>query len=231
MNKRTTFLLLIVIVSLSALIILLNFRDNNIKTKQVETQILTVDSIKNQINQEINTLENESLSINFEIDEAIDEMNQKIEEIGSIQNKTEWFIAYKSIIDEYSYIIEPPETIYDYFSEEELDLFFRVVQAEVGDEYSFEQKVNVAVVIFNRLHDERFPNTLSEILTPDQFQPISDGRYKYIDVSLNTILACEYAFQIGNDKEECLFFDSNNKLNYEFVFNDGIHNFYKCRED
>ena len=103
-------------------------------------------------------------TINFEIDKAIEEMNQKMMEIEFITDKKEWFIAYKNIVDEYSYIIDPPETIYDCFTEEELDLLFHVVQAEIGDEYSFAPKVNVASVIFNRLEHERFPNTLSEIL-------------------------------------------------------------------
>lgn len=98
-------------------------------------------------------------------------------EIESIEDKKEWFIAYKSIIEEYSYIIDPPETIYEYFTEEELDLLFHVVQAEIGDEcYSFEQKANVASVVFNRLYHEKFPDALSEILVYDQFSPISNGR-------------------------------------------------------
>lgn len=151
-------------------------------------------------------------------------------EIESITDKKEWFVAYKNIVDEYSYIIDPPETIYDCFTEEELDLLFHVVQAEIGDEYSFAQKVNVSSVIFNRLEHERFPNTLSEILVYDQFSPISDGRYKEVEVSEDTILACEYAFQIEDTTGGCLFFDSNNTLNYQFVFNDSAHNFYKYKE-
>ncbi len=168
----------------------------------------------------------------FEIDTAIEEMNQKMAEIESIEDKKEWFIAYKSIIEEYSYIIDPPETIYEYFTEEELDLLFHVVQAEIGDEcYSFEQKANVASVVFNRLYHEKFPDALSEILVYDQFSPISNGRYKEVEVAEDTILACEYAFEIEDTTDGCLFFDSNNALNYQFVFDDGAHNFYKYRED
>lgn len=174
---------------------------------------------------------NKTVAINFEIDEAIENMNQEMIEIESIENKKEWFIAYKNIIDKYSGIINPPEIIYDYFSEEELALLFRVVQAEIGDSEEFIQKVNVASVIFNRLYHERFPNTLSEILVYDQFSTISNGRYRDIDVTEDTILACEYAFQIEDTTNGSLFFDSNNSLNYQFVFNDSAHNFYKFRED
>ena len=227
MNIKTKILLSVVIVSLSALVVPLEGHSENSKTESVavqETAIFTGISAENFVIEQ-------PVSINFEIDNAIEEMNYEMTEIETITDKKEWFIAYKSIIEEYSYIIDQPETIYDYFTEEELDLLFRVVQAEVGDEYSFESKVNVANVIFNRFYHERFPNTLSDILVHDQFSPIADGRYKEVEVTEDTILACEYAFTMDDTTDGCLFFDSNNTLNYQFVFNDSTHNFYKYREE
>lgn len=228
MNKVIRILLSIVIVSLSALVVPLKGHSENIKTESVAVQA----AVKSTEMSLENFVIEQPVSINFEIDTAIEEMNQKMAEIESIENKKEWFIAYKSIIEEYSYIIDPPETIYEYFTEEELDLLFHVVQAEIGDEcYSFEQKANVASVVFNRLYHEKFPDALSEILVYDQFSPISNGRYKEVEVSEDTILACEYAFEIEDTTDGCLFFDSNNTLNYQFVFDDGAHNFYKYREE
>lgn len=228
MNKVIRILLSIVIVSLSALVVPLKGHNENIKTESVAVQA----AVKSTEMSLENFVIEQPVSINFEIDTAIEEMNQKMAEIESIEDKKEWFIAYKSIIEEYSYIIDPPETIYEYFTEEELDLLFHVVQAEIGDEcYSFEQKANVASVVFNRLYHEKFPDALSEILVYDQFSPISNGRYKEVEVSEDTILACEYAFEIEDTTDGCLFFDSNNALNYQFVFDDGAHNFYKYRED
>ena len=228
MNKVIRILLSIVIVSLSALVVPLKGHSENIKTESVAVQA----AVKSTEMSLENFVIEQPASINFEIDTAIEEMNQKMAEIESIEDKKEWFIAYKSIIEEYSYIIDPPETIYGYFTEEELDLLFHVVQAEIGDEcYSFEQKANVASVVFNRLYHEKFPDALSEILVYDQFSPISNGRYKEVEVSEDTILACEYAFEIEDTTDGCLFFDSNNALNYQFVFDDGAHNFYKYRED
>ena len=227
MNIKIKILLSVMIVSLSVLVVPLKGHSENIKTESVavqETAIFTGISAGNFVIEQ-------PVSINFEIDNAIEEMNYEMTEIETITDKKEWFIAYKNIIDEYSYILDPPETIYDYFTEEELDLLFHVVQAEIGDEYSFEQKCNVASVIFNRLEHERFPNTLSEILVYDQFSPIADGRYKKVEVSENTILACEYTFMIEDTTNGCLFFDSNNTLNYQLVFNDSAHNFYKYREE
>ena len=227
MNIKIKILLSVMIVSLSALVGPLEGHSKNSKTESVavqETAIFTGISAENFIIEQ-------PVSINFEIDNAIEEMNYEMTEIETITDKKEWFIAYKSIIEEYSYIIDPPETIYDYFTEEELDLLFHVVQAEVGNEYSFESKVNVANVIFNRFYHERFPDTLSDVLVRDQFSPIADGRYKEVEITEDTILACEYAFMMEDTTDGCLFFDSNNTLNYQFVFNDGAHNFYKYREE
>lgn len=227
MNKVIRILLSIVIVSLSALVVPLEGHSENIKTEPVAVQA----AVKSTEMSLENFVIEQPVSINFEIDTAIEEMNQKMAEIEDITDKREWFLAYKKIIEKYSYIIDPPETIYDYFSKEELDLLFHVVQAEVGDEYSFESKINVANVIFNRFYHERFPDTLLDILVCDQFSPIADGRYREVEVTKDTILACEYAFMMEDTTDGCLFFDSNNTLNYQFVFNDGTHNFYKYREE
>lgn len=165
--------------------------------------------------------------INKEIEIVVEEMNHKLDEINNIQDTREWFVSYKDLIDFYSYVLDPPETIYDYYTDDELDLLFKVVQAEVGDEYSFEQKVNIASIVFNRIEHEGFPDNMFNVLSEDQFQVIGDGRYEEVEVSIETILACEYCFMFGDTTNGCLFFDSNGKLNYEFVYFDGAHNFYK----
>ena len=223
MNKIIKILLSVMIVSLSALVVPLKGHSENHKSKS--TAILTVETVEKTIDEIVST------SINYEIATAIREMNYKISKINIIDDRKEWFIAYKKIIEEYSYIIDPPETIYEYFGSKELDLLFHVVQAEIGDRYSFEQKVNVANVIFNRLDHERFPDTLLDILTPDQFSTISSGSYEKVEVSDVTILACEYAFLFEDTTDGCLFFDSNGVLKYEYVYNDGAHNFYRLKDD
>lgn len=225
MNIKIKILLSVMIVSLSALVVPLEGHSENSKTDPMAVQV----AARNIKYVAENSIEEQSASINFEIDNAIEEMNCEIAEIESITDKKEWFLSYKDIVAKYSYIIDPPETIYDYFTEEELDFLFHVVQAEVGDEYSFDHKCNVSNVIFNRLEHKKFPDTLSEILTPDQFQPIANGRYKEVCVSEDTILACEYAYMFPDTTNGSLFFDSNSILKYEFVMNDGAHNFYKLK--
>lgn len=176
---------------------------------------------------DVDEIDDKYIDINKKIKLAIENINKKLEEINNIENLKDWFAAYKCLIEDYSYILDSPETIYDYYTDEELTLLFRVVQAEVGDEYTFEQKVNVVSVIFNRIEHEDFPNEMLDILAKDQFQPISDGRYKEIEVSNETVLACEYSFMFRDTTNGCLFFDSNGKLKYEFIYSDGAHNFYK----
>ena len=198
---------------------------NNDKT-EISVQE-NVDIINKIMEEETELSEIEKL--NNEVDAAIENMNVEMAEIESIKDKKEWFIAYKEIVDKYSYILDPPERIYDYYTDEELDMFFRVVQAEIGDEYTFEQKCNVASVILNRIEHYKFSDEMLEILTPCQFETVNNGKYKNVEVSEDTILACEYAFEVEDTTDGCLFFDSNNTLNYEFVFNDGAHNFYKYK--
>lgn len=224
MKKRITSILLLSFV----MVYLVMFVDPSFEVK-TESITMQEDLIEPQNTIAFETIQDESNKTKNDFDVAIEEMNHEMAEIGSIEDKEEWFIAYKNIIEKYSYVLDPPESIYDYYSDEELDLLFRVVQAEIGDGYSFEQKCNVTSVIFNRIEDNRFPNSILEVLTPDQFATISNGRYKKVEVSETTILACEYVFMIEDTTNGCLFFDSNNALRYEFVFNDGAHNFYKIK--
>ena len=145
------------------------------------------------------------------------------------EDKKEWYLKYRAFIDDSEYE-DKPETIYDYFSDKELDLLFKVVQAEIGD-YSFEQKINVANVILNRVDHERFGETLNEVLIPSQFATISNGRINKVKVQEDTILACEYAFLFPDTTNGALFFDSDGSLNYPKIGQDGAHNFYCLKEE
>ncbi len=95
MNRRIKILLSVVIVSLSAPVVPLMGHSENIKTEPVAVQA----AVKSTgINIE-NFIEKQPSTINFEIDKAIEEMNQKMVEIESITDKKEWFITYKNIIN------------------------------------------------------------------------------------------------------------------------------------
>lgn len=167
-----------------------------------------------------------------------EEFDKKLAKIESLkeESKLEWFQAYKKLLVKYKKWIDEPATLYDTFSEKELELLFGVVQAEVGDEWEFENKVNVASVIFNRLYSEKdnfkYQDTLSKVLTKKEFSSISDGRYKKVEVSEVTILACEYAFMIEDTTDGCMAFRSdrgapNKWCKWNKIFFDDAHYFYK----
>lgn len=76
-------------------------------------------------------------------------MQQELAEIEAIEDREEWFLAYKDIIYKYYKWFGAPETVFDVYTEEELMLIFRTVETECFDA-DFISKCNVASVIFNR---------------------------------------------------------------------------------
>ena len=149
-------------------------------------------------------------------------------------DKKEYLTQYKNILSTY-YELDPPETIYDYTTDEEFDLLCKVVEAEIGIG-DFDQKCNVASSIINRYLSETFPNDWKELLFQKengtyQYSSVQNKSYKKAKVSKDTILAIEYTFLIEDTTNGCTYFHSGNsswhKNNLEFVFDDGLHKFYK----
>lgn len=166
---------------------------------------------------------------------TIEQRRHDIEMLDT-SNNMEWFKQYKQIQEEYSNWIDPDETIYDVFSENELDFLFRIVETEVrGNEY-FDEKVNVCSVIFNRMCDEKYffnVDTLTDVLTEkNQFSSYISGDYKKVTVTETTKLACEYAYQIEDATNGALWFDSTKgnswaHRNRTYLFTDGVgHSYY-----
>lgn len=194
-----------------------SLRTSNAKTDKTKT-VVPIETIE--------VIEEEDM---YEIKSK--EAMQKHEELLNIKDNKEYFIEYKKLIEEYSEWIDKPETIYDYFTEEELNLLFRVVEAE-ATAGGFNEKANIASVIFNRLAHDEFGDTLNEILVKSQFSPLRDGRAYKVEITEDTILACEYAFMIEDTTNGAIFFESKGSNIHdsyaEFLFQDGIgHKFYK----
>ena len=64
-----------------------------------------------------------------------------------------------------------------------------------------------------------------------QFEVITNGRYKKVTITEETILACEIAFE-RDTAQGALFFDSTKgnswaHMNQEYLFSDHVHWFYK----
>lgn len=163
---------------------------------------------------------------------------EEIRHISKIENRKEWFIKYKNIQYKYKDLIEKDIfTIYDHFTVDELEMLFKVVQAEIGIG-TFENKLNVVSVIFNRYYIEKESNDVSliDILRKNsngvyQFSVVSNSNYKLVEVDEDSILACEYVFCLGITTEALWFntkgLNSWASQNREFVMSDEYHNFYK----
>lgn len=160
------------------------------------------------------------------IDEGFTSMQIEMNQIENIEDRLEWFIAYKNIVNKYSGTFDPPETIYDYYSEEEIRLMQKVIETECYDQ-DFVSKCNVASVIINRIEgDKSFGQTVEEVVTmKNQFA------YGRENISESTRLALEYAFQIEDTTHGALFFHSNEKTEtfcgHKYLFTDSAgHHFY-----
>lgn len=179
-------------------------------------------------------LENMENNPNEEIiSEKEQQMYDELLEISYIEDEKEWFIRYMEMNKRYPEYLTMPETIYDKFNSEEINKLFKLVEAEATGG-TFIDKVNVATTIFNRLEDNRFPKKLDEIMTKEQFSPLKDGRFWKVEVTDDTILACEYSFIFNPIIHDALFFDSTNgnswaHKNKEEVIVQGnnSHRFYK----
>ena len=70
------------------------------------------------------------------------------------------------------------------FTEEEIEILERIVEAEVTGNSYYEGKLAVANVILNRIESPRFPNTVKGVVfAQNQFTPTKDGRYYTVKVT------------------------------------------------
>lgn len=226
MNKKRYGLLGLILCAVVLIFVLIFCNKQNNKEEIIEEDIKTESTETEEVVFiEITTKTKEEL--------LKEEFDKKYAELVENEGLTreEWFSQYKQLLKEYEGIAEAPITIYDQYTSEELDLLFRVVQAEIGDEYGFDEKCNVCSVIFNRILGSKFPNTLYEVLTPNQFSTIKNGRIYDVAVSEKTIAACEYVFLFGDTTGGALYFESlrsNVHSSYaEYIFTDNGHKFYK----
>ena len=148
-----------------------------------------------------------------------------IESLKETDKKT-WFILYKLMQEQYSDYIDPSETIYDYFTDEQITMMQKCIETETY-QCPFDAKVNVACVILNRVEHEQFPLDPIEIITsPNQFA------YGRNIITEDTKLALEYAFSIEDTTDGCIAFRSDcspnewNGWTKQFTDESG-HTFYK----
>lgn len=121
-------------------------------------------------------------------------------------------------------------------SESETTVLYRIVEAEATGE-TIECKKNVASVIMNRVHNQDFPDTISDVVFQNnQFTPIVDKRYWSVEISEETIVAVDDVIKNGTTMEALFFVNlekTTSKMkrwfrSLEFVYKDSSgHSFYK----
>ncbi len=127
------------------------------------------------------------------------------------------------------------------FSEAEVSVLERIVEAEAGGEDA-DGKLLVANVVLNRVRDEAFPDTITEVVFQrtggvTQFSPVANGRYDAVTISEESKEAVERAL-LGEDiSDGALYFvarkhaDQSNVRwfdeNLTLLFQHGGHEFFK----
>lgn len=153
----------------------------------------------------------------------------------SINDNEQFYTKYKKLVSEYEDYINF-KTIQDEYIDSELYMLYSIVEAEVTGEENFIEKANVCSVIINRVKDETdaFPDTITGVVTQSsQFSTYSNERYKKVEISITTLMACDYVYQFGDTTGGALWFDSTRgdswaDRNKEYLFCDNVgHNFYK----
>ena len=95
-------------------ILITNDESKQIKEQEDDTIVETIESSKMLIAASEPIIE--KISEQNQIENITQEMQAKMSEIETIENKQEYFLAYKNIVSEYSEWFDPPETIYSYYN-------------------------------------------------------------------------------------------------------------------
>ena len=155
-------------------------------------------------------------------------MNKALEDIECLKetDKMEWYKQYRAIMCRYKHVIDLPLSVFDVYSEEEVRLICKTVETECHGQ-SFESKVMIANVIFNRLEGDKYSSDVNTVITsPNQFAYFREA------IPEDTLFAVMYGYEIEDLTNGALSFHSNEKtetfggMKYIFTDNAG-HHFFK----
>lgn len=150
--------------------------------------------------------------------------------IASIAASGQRVVDYQVLDREWEYAIE----------EQDLEALLRIVEAEAGTEDE-DGKLLVANVVLNRVADEKFPDTISEVVFQKsngvtQFSPVANGKYWTVEISEETVEAVERALEGEDISQGALYFaarkyaDSDKMKWFDeqltFLFSYGGHEFF-----
>lgn len=119
-------------------------------------------------------------------------------------------------------------------SDEEYEMFCRSIETEVTGEGHYQEKMNIAHVILNRVLDHRFPDTIEGVLTaPNQFSySLTPDRYHSVTISETTRQVVHDIFLVGWDSTNGALYFCSGDADFSgwsnYVFTDAVgHRFYK----
>ena len=125
-------------------------------------------------------------------------------------------------------------------SDTDYDSLLRIVEAEAGGE-DMDGKLLVANVVLNRVNNEKFPDTVTEVIMQKgqgvaQFTPTVDGRFQNVTISEETYKAVERALYGEDISKGALYFCARQKAdsgrlqwfdqNLTKLFSYGNHEFF-----
>jgi N-acetylmuramoyl-L-alanine amidase len=138
---------------------------------------------------------------------------------------------------------EANSTTFMAVTEQEVDMLERIVEAEATGEDMI-GKILIANVVFNRMADNNFPDTVEEVIFQNedgeyQFSPVSDERYWSVKVTDETEKAVQRALQGEDYSEGALYFIARKRTksssakwfdqHLDWLFKHGGHEFYRNR--
>ncbi len=140
----------------------------------------------------------------------------------------------------YKVLQRPPVENHVLISEEDYINLLRIVEAEASGEDET-GKLLVANVILNRVKDDSFPDTITEVIFQKnkkvaQFSPVSNGRFWKVEISEETVSAVNRALNGEDVSQGALYFaarkyaDADNMRwfdeSLEYLFTHGGHEFF-----
>lgn len=167
------------------------------------------------------------LNVTEMCDMCCSEYTTLMDELDSCDDLYEWYSRYKTLVATYSSLYDLPESIYTVFTEEDINYLGRCVETECSGQ-SFASKVRVANVILNRVNNENFPSTPTNVVT--QHKQFSYKK-SLNSVTAETWLAIEFAYEIKDLTDGALYFHSIKERTYfygkKYLFTDEAgHKFY-----
>lgn len=109
---------------------------------------------------------------------------------------------------------------------EEFDYLTRCVEAEAGNQ-DLKGKRLIAAVILNRVEDDRFPDTITDVINaPKQFAVVANGQINKVTADDETVTACQMEIEDRTDAD-IVFFNNSRNVSGEYCYKYGKHYFGK----